>query len=101
MSRRDIIRRAFRATGVGIDIDGIMKLHIRFPNFETYVPPEKDEVHNDDPLTKAEVDVLAAMEKKFQEDRKKERKNQRQVALRVRAKARARNIFTFMCHKNL
>ena len=81
-----------RATGVGIDIDGIMKHHIKFPNFATYVPPEKDEVHNDDLLTKAEVDVLAAREKKFQDDRKKERENQRQAALRVRAKGRARNM---------
>ena len=55
-SQKHIIRRAFRATGVGIDINGIMKNHIKFPHFATYVPPEKDEEHNDDLLTKAEVD---------------------------------------------
>ena len=69
-----------------------MRHHIKFPNFATYVRPEKDEVHNDDLLTKAEVDVLAAREKKFQDDRKKEREDQRRAALRVRAKGRARNM---------
>ena len=69
-----------------------MKNHIIFPNFATYVPPEKDEEHNDDLLTKAEVDLLAAQENKFQEERKKERKNERKTALRSRAKERARKI---------
>ena len=41
MKRPDIIRRAFRGTGVGIDIEGKMKENLRFPGFETYVPPEK------------------------------------------------------------
>ena len=50
MTRRDIIRRAFRGTGVGIDVNGIEKQHIRFPGFDTYIAPEKDEDHNDDPL---------------------------------------------------
>ena len=59
MSRRDIIRRAFWATGVGIDIDGIMRHHIKFLHFATYVPPGKDEEHNDEPLTVAEIDLLA------------------------------------------
>ena len=92
MSRRDIIRRAFRATGVGIDIDGIMRHHIKFPHFATYVPPEKDEEHNDELLTVAEIDLLAAQEKKFQEELKKKRKKQKDAALRLRAKGRARNI---------
>ena len=71
MTRRDIIRRAFRDTGVGIDIDGIMRHHIKFPHFATYVPPEKDEEHNDELLTVADIDLLAAQEKKFQEELKK------------------------------
>ena len=45
-----IITRAFRATGVGIDVDGIERQHIIFPNFQTYVAPQKDEVHNETPL---------------------------------------------------
>ena len=92
MTRRDIIRRAFRATGVGIDIYGIMKNHIKFPNFATYVPPEKDEEHNDDLLTKTEIDLLIPQEKKFQAECKKERKNERKAALRSCAKERARKI---------
>ena len=92
MTRRDLIRRAFEATGVGIDIDGIMKNHIKFPNFATYVPPEKDEEHNDDLLTKADLDVLIAQEKKFEEERRKERENKRKAALLSRAQERARKI---------
>jgi len=42
MQRLDIIRRALRGTGVGIDIEGKMLTHIRFPAFETYKPPTKD-----------------------------------------------------------
>ena len=60
-----IISRAFRGTGVGIDIEGIEKQHIRFPNFETYVPPEKDEEHLDDPLTKEEIKLLADKERAY------------------------------------
>ena len=36
-------RRAFRGTGVGIDIEGKMKENLRFPGFDTDVPPEKEE----------------------------------------------------------
>ena len=43
MKRRDIILRAFRGTGVGIDVEGKERGSIRFPGFETYVLPEKDE----------------------------------------------------------
>ena len=50
--------------------------HIRFPHFATNVPPEKDEEHNGEFLTVAEIDLLAAQEKKFQEERNKELKNQ-------------------------
>ena len=48
MKREDIIRRAFRGTGVGIDIEGNTIAHIRFPGFETYEPPTKDEAHLDE-----------------------------------------------------
>ena len=92
MTRRDLIRRAFRATGVGIDIDGIMKNHIKFPNFATYVPPEKDEEHNDDLLTKAELDLLIAQEENFEEECRKEHENKRKAALLSRAKERASKI---------
>ena len=92
MTRRDLIRRTFRTTGVRIDIDGIMKNHIKFPNFATYVPPEKNEEHNDDLLTKAELDLPIAQEKKFEEECKKERENKRKAALLPRAKKRARKV---------
>ena len=54
MKRRDIILRAFRGTGVGINVEGKERGSIRFPGFETYVPPENNEEHNDDPITKSE-----------------------------------------------
>ena len=34
MKRADIIRRAFQGTGVGIDIEGKMMTHIRFPGLK-------------------------------------------------------------------
>ena len=77
MQRRDIIRRAFRGTGVGIDIDGKMKNFLRFPGFETYVPPEKDEEHIEEVLTTTEIQKLEKKEKGDQrtaETREKENK---------------------------
>ena len=74
-----------------------MRHHIKFSHFATYVPPEKDEEHNDELLTVAEIDLLAAQEKKFQEERKKERKKQKAADLRLRAKERARNIAGYYC----
>ena len=67
MKRPDIIRRAFRGTGVGIDIEGKMKENLRFPCFDTYVPPEKDEEHINDLLTKEEIQEIEKREAKFQE----------------------------------
>ena len=55
MQRPHIIRRAFRGTGVGIDIDGKMKNLLRFPVFQTYVPPEKEEEHIEEVLTETEI----------------------------------------------
>ena len=92
MKRRDIIRRAFRGTAVGIDVNGIQKKHIRFPGFATYVPPEKDEVHNDDPLTDAEIKDLAKREEKFQKERKKRKQREKDAAIRSRAKKRAKDL---------
>ena len=71
MQRPDIIRRAFRGTVVGIDIEGKMKGHLRFPGFGTYVPPEKDEEHVEELLTVKKIEKLAKREAKFQEKRKK------------------------------
>ena len=92
MKRRDIIRRAFRGTGVGLDIDGIENGHIRFPGFATYVPPEKDEVHNDDPLTEAEIKELAKREEKYQKEKKKRKKEEKDEGIRSRAKKRAKDM---------
>ena len=77
MKRRDIIRRVFRGTAVGIDIDGTEKGNIRFPGFATYVPPEKDEVHNDDVLTEAEIKDLAKREEKYQKDKRKRKRKRK------------------------
>jgi len=57
MQRPDIIRRAFRGTGVAIDIDGKMKNFLRFLGFETVFPPEKVD-HVDEVLTVKEIQKL-------------------------------------------
>ena len=64
-----ISRRAFRGTGVGIDIDGKMKNFLRFPGFETYVPPEKDEEHIEEILI-----ATQERKKKIKEKRKRAKK---------------------------
>ena len=89
---RDIILRAFRGTGVGIDVEGKERKNIRFPGFETYVPPEKDEEHNDDPITEAEVNELTKAEREFQKKKKKRKQNAKEAALRKRVKKRAQEM---------
>ena len=42
-----------------------MKENLRFPSFETYVPPEKDEEHHNDLLTKEEIEEMEKREAKF------------------------------------
>ena len=78
MKRPDIIRRAFRGTGVGIDIEGKMKDNLRFPGFDTYVPPEKDEEHLNDLLTKEEIEETEKREAKFQAKKKKRKRKERE-----------------------
>ena len=73
---------------MGIDIEGIEKQHIRFPNFETYVPPEKDEEHIEDPLTQEEIKSLVYKERAYQQKQKQLRKEKREEAKRQRAIAR-------------
>ena len=92
MKRHDIIRRAFRGTGVGIDIEGKMKENLRFPGFETYVPPEKDEEHLNDLLTKEEIEEMEKREAKFQEEKKKRKRKEREEKKRKRAKERAQKM---------
>ena len=92
MQRRDIIRRAFRGTGVGIDIDGEMKNFLRFPGFETYVPPEKDEEHIEEVLTTAEIQKLEKKEILYQE-RKKKRKKKKKSKKNGSARKREQKIF--------
>ncbi len=82
MKRPDIIRRAFRDNGVGIDIDGIMKNYLRFPGFETYIPPEKTEEHIDEILTEEEIQNLEKMEAEYQARKKKRKKEERETELR-------------------
>ena len=92
MQRPDIIRRAFRGTGVGIDIDGKMKHFLRFPGFDTYVPPEKEEDHIDEVLTEKEILKLEKEEMKNRERQKKRKKKQKEKEKKQRAKKRAKNI---------
>ena len=65
---------------------------IRFPGLETYVPPEKDEEHNDDPITEAEVNELTKAEREFQKQTKKGKQNAKEAALRKRVKKRAQEM---------
>ena len=74
MQRPDIIRRAFRGTEVGVDIDGKMENFLRFPGFEIYVPPEKEEDHIDEVLTEEEIQKLEKKEMKNKERQKKRKK---------------------------
>ena len=64
-------------TLVGIDIDGKMKNFLRFPGFETYVPPEKEEDHIDEVLTEKEIQKLEKKEMKNKERQKKRKKKQK------------------------
>ena len=76
MQTRDIIRSAFRGTGIGIDIDGKMKNFLRFPEFENYVAPEKDEEHIEEVLLQPRYKSLR--KKKFNiKNRKRNEKRKR------------------------
>jgi len=88
MKRRDIIRRAFRGTGVGIDAEGKMKQYIRYPGFESYIPPEIDEQHEVEELTKAEIQELEKKEEKYQKAKKKRKKKEKDEAIRERTRKR-------------
>ena len=92
MKREDIIRRAFRGTGVGIDIERKMIAHIRFPVFETYEPPTKDEEHLDELLTEDEIKELERCEIEYQKQKKKRKEGERVENMRDRAKKRARKL---------
>ena len=92
MKRPDIIRRAFRGMGVGIDVEGKMIDHIRFPGFETYEPPKIDEEHVEDLLTEEEIKNLEKIEIEFQKKKKKRKKEEKAENLRKRAKIRAQNL---------
>ena len=62
-----------------------MKNFLRFPGFETYVPPEKDEEHIEEVLTTAEIQTLEKKEILYQQrkkKRKKKKKNQRKTEAR-------------------
>ena len=91
MKRPDIIRRSFRGTGVGIDIEGKMRHFVRFPGFETYEPPTKDEQHIDDILTRKEIEKLEKKERKFQEMKKRKAKD-KEDKKRKRAKERMKKL---------
>ena len=90
MQRPDIIRRAVRWTGVRIDIEGKLLTHIRFPGFETYEPPTKDEEHVDELFTEDEIKALEQVELEYQKEKKKRKKVERDGDMRERAKKRAK-----------
>ena len=69
-----------------------MKENLRFPGFETYVPPEKDEEHIDDLLTKEEIKEIEKREAKFQEEKNKRKRKEREEKKQNRAKERAENM---------
>ena len=77
MKRPDIIRRAFRGTGIGTDVEGKMIDHIRFPGFKTYEPPKIDEEHVEELLTKEEIEILEKKEMEFQKKKKKRKKEEK------------------------
>ena len=90
--RPDIIRRAFRGTGVGIDIKGKMRHFLRFPGFETYDPPGIGDEHIDDVLTEQEIKALEKKEMKFQEKQKKRKQKKKLEENRKRAGKRTKYI---------
>ena len=62
------------------------------PEFDTYIPPEKDEEHIEDILTEEEIQTLEKKEAKFQERKKKRKKKGREQQKRKRAKERAKKM---------
>ena len=92
MLRRDIIRRTFRGTGVGIDVEGKEKGCLRFPGYETYEGPEIDEEHNDSELTDAKIKVMQKKEEKFQKRKKRKLAKQREEAKRKRTMLRVNKL---------
>ena len=92
MKRKDIIRRAFRGTGVGIDIEGNMISHIRFPGFATYEPPTIDEEHIDDLLTEDEIKELEKAEIEYEKQERKRKESERIENMKKRAQKRARTL---------
>ena len=86
-NKRDCIRTAFERCGVCIDINGKRKDRIKFPRFESYVPPAKDEKQQEK-LTKEEIDNLMIMERKHLKEIK-ETKKKREEAVKSRARKRA------------
>ena len=58
---------------------------IRFPGFETYEPPAKDEEYNDEPLTAEEIASLADKEALYQKALKDRKAVEREQKKRMRA----------------
>ena len=77
---------------MGIDIKGKMLTHIRFPGFETYEPPTKDEEHLDELLTEDEIKELERREIEYQKQQKKRKEGERVENMRKLAIKRARKL---------
>ena len=69
-----------------------MKHHIRYPGFASYIPPEKDEEHEIEELTEQEIQALEKKEAMLQRPIKKRKKEEKEKAIRERAKKRMKGI---------
>ena len=70
----------------------ILILWIFWFRFSAYLPPEKDEEHNEDPLTDAEVKAFADAEAAYQAEQKKLKEAEYKEEKRLRAIARINKI---------
>ena len=71
-----------------------MKQYIRYPGFESYIPPEFDEEHELEELTKEEVEELEKKEDKYQKEKKKRKMKAKDDAIRQRARKQMKGLST-------
>ena len=69
-----------------------MKNFIRYPGFESYIPPEIDEKHEVEELTKAEIQKLEKREEKYQKAKKKRKMKAKDEAIRERTRKRMKGL---------
>ena len=69
-----------------------MRHFLRFPGFETYQPPTKDEEHIEDILTEKEIEKMEKKEIRFQANQKKRKAKEKENKKRKRAKSRMKKL---------